>query len=1047
MKKSFLAFSMAVLVGGYAFSNTDTVYISPNNDGVQDALEIPLQIKERRYVKEWSLVIENEKGEVVRTIGNKDKRPTRITFKTFWKALFTPKTGVDIPSSVTWNGLTDNSEIASDGTYFYYFTASDDNGNSAKTEKLSVVLDNTAPEINVQQPSQDGKIFGEGAKVAFSVNQSGSEEDEWQGVFTDSQGKIVRTYKWTKSEPLKFEWTGTDDSGSPLPDGVYNYKVSAKDRAGNVSPSAGISNIIYSAEKPVTNITLNGSRYFSPNSNGVNDTVAFDVKIPQPDVKSGNKIVDWAVKIVDENGKICRTFSGKDNPPSRIVFDGKGDDKKDVPEGQYQAVVTAKYLNGYEPDVIKSPVIVLDKTAPSAKIKASSMTFSPDGDGNLDNLVIAQDFAVKGGSPVDSWTGKIVNEKGDVIRTYNFGSYPPESVVWDGLDDKNTLAANGKYNYLLSATDLAGNSAEIKLDSVTLDTSKTELLLAVSPAAFNPAGSDSSRSSVKLTPVVKAGSTINSYSLEIKGANGKSVWKQEGSSLPKSISWNGLASDGSRCDDGIYTATLQTKSANGAEAKISAQPFTLDTVAPAIEVTAPYALFSPDGDGIKDSVKFAVKSSAEDSWNATIYDSKNHPVRNFSWKGKIPENIEWNGTDSSGNKIADGTYRIAFECEDAAGNKGSAEIDGITVDSREAKAYVTAELDAFSPNGDNYLETQKFTIRTTLSDGIESWNFAIATPEGKIVRQWSDKDQKNLPSEITWNGAGNDNKIVEGAFSANLKITYAKGNTVDVKSSAFICSVTPPAIGVQTAPQYFSPDNDGENDDLFIKLSCSDIVPIKSWSLQINDPQNGKSFWRTSGKSSITERIVWDGRGNNGELVQSAMDYPYVFTVTDSLGMTSTYEGLISVDILVIRVGDVLKMAVPSIIFRQDEADFGVQVVDAKGNITKPGITPAQAKNNERVLKRVAQILNKFKNYTVTVEGHANSVTGLEDEETTNKYGKALEPLSKARAEFVKGQLKSYGVDAARLTAVGRGGRQPVAARGDKDNAWKNRRVEFILNK
>ena len=42
---------------------------------------------------------------------------------------------------------------------------------------------------------------------------------------------------------------------------------------------------------------------------------------------------------------------------------------------------------------------------------------------------------------------------------------------------------------------------------------------------------------------------------------------------------------------------------------------------------------------------------------------------------------------------------------------------------------------------------------------------------------------------------------------------------------------------------------------------------------------------------------------------------------------------------------------------------------------------------------------------------------------------------------------KKNGVDSARLTAVGRGGSQPVVARSDKDNWWKNRRVEFILNK
>lgn len=1046
MKKSILAVAAVLLVSEAVYSEKSPVYISPNNDGRQDVLEVPFKIRENRYVKDWSFIIEDEKGHIVRTIGNKEKRESKITFKTFWKALFTPKSGVTVPSSVVWNGIMDDGDVAPDGTYYYYATATDDNGNSAKTKKLVVIVDNTPPEVELAQPSANEKIFGEGAKPVLAIRQNGSEEDSWTGIFSDSTGKAVRTYKWTSSSPLSFEWNGSDDSGSPLPDGVYTYKVSATDRAGNDSNPATVTNIIYSADKPATNISISGSKYFSPNGNGINDTISFFVKIPVPDVKSVNKLVEWSVKVNDKSGKTVRTYSGKDNPPSKIVFDGKTDSGSEAAEGLYQAVVSAKYSNGYVPDLVKSPEFTLDKTPPLAKVKAKSSVFSPDGDGNSDVMVISQSAASDAGSPVENWTGKIIDSEGNAVSQFDFGSFLPDEVEWNGLDDSGKLAADGKYKYVLTATDLAGNSSETTVSEINLDTSKTELLLAVSPAAFNPAGTDKSKSSVKLSPVVKAGSTINEYTVEVKDINGETVWAQSGTSLPSSISWSGLKSDGTRCDDGKYFASLATKSANGSEAKTSSQLFVLDTVAPEVALSTPYTLFSPDGDGKKDTLNVTAQTSNEDKWTANVLNSANEVIRSYTWQGKAPESIVWDGTDSAGNKVVDGTYKLVVLAEDAAGNKGSAEIGNIKVDNREAKAYITAEHDAFSPNGDNFLETQKLSLRPSLKDGVDSWSVSIVTPEGKVVKSWSDKDQKDMPAEIIWNGLDSEEKVAEGAFIANLKMSYAKGNEIDVNSSLFICSVTPPQLTVKTAPQYFSPDNDGENDDLYIQLKGNDVVPLKNWSFTIKDP-NGKPFWSTSGKSSITERIIWDGRGKNGELVQSATDYPYTFTVTDTLGMTSTVEGKIEVDILVIRVGDVLKMAVPSIIFRQDAADFGVRVVDAAGNVKKAGITEAQAANNERILKRIAQILNKFKNYTVTVEGHANSVTGTEEEETTNKHGLALEPLSKDRAEFVKSKLKSYGVDGSRLSAVGRGGRQPVAARGDKDNAWKNRRVEFILNK
>lgn len=1042
--KSIILFAAICFISANLFAESDPIYISPNNDGIQDILEVPLQIKEKRYVNEWSFIITNEQGEVVRTIGNKEKRPDRITFKNFFKQLLTPKSGVDIPSSVIWNGIMDSGETAPDGVYYYSFTATDDNGNTAVTSQHVVIVDNTAPAVEIIQPSNDEKIFGEGAKTSLPVNQSGSEEDLWTAEFSDSLGNIVRTITWTKSAPLKFDWNGTNDHGLPVADGVYSYKVYASDRAGNVSNPASITNIIYSAEKPVTNIAINGGRYFSPNGNGVHDTMSFDIKIPEPDQsKTGNKLVSWEVLILDENKKAVRTYRGEENPPSTLVFDGKTDANIIAPEGSYSARVTAKYLNGFEPVPVSSPVFVLDTSAPSADVQISHTTFSPDGDGNLDTLLISQATVENTGSPIKDWKGTVFDSEGNVVKEFDFGSFLPETVVWNGLDSENMLSADGNYNYVLTASDLAGNATSVSSQRFALDTSTTQLILTVAPQSFNP---DSTN--VRLTPVVhtdsQSGSSVSSYKLEIKDEQGEVVWAEEASrALPSSISWNGLSFSQSKCADGFYTATLSTVSTNGAEATTTSLPFEIDSMPPAIELSVPYIVFSPDADENKDIIPIVVtSSSAEDKWTGTIVNESNQIVRTYSWQGEV-ESFEWDGTDDWGNRVEDGTYKMLLTSVDSAGNKATAEVEALVVDCRETKAFVTAELDAFSPNGDDVFDTQTFNVRLSLTEGISYWSFNITSPEGQVVKSWSSIESEEIPEVIDWDGNDNDGNVAEGAFTGNLFVSYEKGNVINSVSSAFICTVTPPELSVRTAPQYFSPDNDGVEDDLYIQLKEISAVPIQDWTFSVNDPENGNPFWTVGGKSSITERLIWDGRGNNGELVQSAVDYPFVFTVNDTLGMSSTLEGKISVDVLVIRYGDVLKIAVPSIIFRSDAADFGLSQKEGDG-----GLTQAQVDNNERVLKRIAQILNKFKNYTVTVEGHANNVTGTEAEETSTAYGNIpLEPLSQARADFVVARLKKYGVSSDRLTAIGRGGRQPVVAREDKANWWKNRRVEFILHK
>ena len=132
LKKAVLTCTLLAGISSMAFS--EPKYISPNNDGIQDELVIPLNISDKRYVQGWSLVILDENKNVVRTIENKVALPQKIGFKSFFKQIVTPKKGVDIPKEVIWNGAMNNGETAPDGKYFYYVTATDDNGNQGKTK-------------------------------------------------------------------------------------------------------------------------------------------------------------------------------------------------------------------------------------------------------------------------------------------------------------------------------------------------------------------------------------------------------------------------------------------------------------------------------------------------------------------------------------------------------------------------------------------------------------------------------------------------------------------------------------------------------------------------------------------------------------------------------------------------------------------------------------------------------------------------------------------------------------------------------------------------
>ena len=1008
------------------------LYMSPNNDGIMDELEIPLSIVDSRYVAEWSLVIENSNGDVVRTIDNKENRSDGASFGVFWNDLTSEKKGVEVPETLLWNGVMDSGETAPDGVYTYYVIAADDNGNLASSEKNSITIDNTPPSLMLVLPAENDMVFGSANKPSITIQQCGSDEKLWEAAVYDASGNPVRIWNWKNSSPEDIVWDGRNDKGLSVPSGVYSYNITSIDEAGNSAGTNQITNIIYDAVPRSINMTISGNP-FSPNGDGFRDTLEIT-----PVMVNYSGLIRWMITAENSTGKTVRTWSGGSVPPETFVFDGKDDKGTVLGDGVYKLKYTATFSNGQQSVIYKNCTI--KNKAASVSVIRDNAVFSPDGDGILETVTITQ--TVEG---IDNlvWTGQIIDSAGRAIKEYTWEGKPPKTVMWDGTASDGTIK-DGVYHYKLYAIDSAGNESVAETQSFELDTGTTEVLLAIDKHTFSPNG-DGIKDTVTFVPQIKTSGKITEYKLTVMDSTGNAVRVfTDKNSMPSTVEWNGISDKGIMCADGEYRASLYAKSQNGHENRVETQPFVLDKVYPEITVSVPYTLFSPDGDGRKDVFNVNVtKATTEEKWTASIIDSKGSSVRKFSWEG-VPSSFVWNGLDDSDNLVDDGLYELTISSEDSAGNSCEVKIPGIKVDTSPAKVFLTMESSAVSPNGDGKKDMQLFHVKLSPPEGVESWSFAIKDEDNITVRSWSTADSASVPAEIRWNGTDANGAICEGSYYGEIEVSFVKGNVVKERTGSFFSSVTPPLLMVKTAPKLFSPDNDGINDDLYILLSASASVPLKEWSFEIDDPQNGNVFWKTSGKTSITERMIWNGRSNSGELVQSAVDYPFVFSVTDELDMTSSVSGLISVDVLVILDGDVLKMQVPSIIFRSNEADFVGSDVDSAN-----GLSGEQIDKNMSVLARIAEILDKFKDYNVTIEGHANNITGTEEEETidSEEYGRALVPLSKERAEFVKQKLVEFGVSESRLSTTGAGGRKPIVPREDTENWWKNRRVEFILNK
>jgi hypothetical protein len=279
--------------------------------------------------------------------------------------------------------------------------------------------------------------------------------------------------------------------------------------------------------------------------------------------------------------------------------------------------------------------------------------------------------------------------------------------------------------------------------------------------------------------------------------------------------------------------------------------------------------------------------------------------------------------------------------------------------------------------------------------------------------------------------------------------------------------LSPPEINVELTPQPYSPINpDGEEQFLTANIHVKSVSPIYSWQVEIRDPESDELFVSLAQAGEIPETLIWDGRNLKGELVESGAVYNYTLTVTNiyhdsmidengyiipedkkdmvtgqKVNGSTIYHGAITIDVLVQREEKgLLRIIVPSIIFAPDTEGLS------------KGLDPVTAANNERILKRIADVLNYFSAYKVKVEGHANPVyppnsgnRASEEKGTARIPG--LQPLSERRAKAVVEYLVGLGIDRSRLTPVGMGGTRTRVEFNDKANWWKNRRVEFILEK
>ena len=998
--------------------DTTQEYISPNLDGVLDDLTRSIGITDERFIKGYRFLVYDSDGKQVREIVNKDERPENVSVKNIFDRLVYVNKGISIPEDLRWDGRSGQGSVVSDGIYQYHLESWDDNGNLGRSETGTVVVDNTPPSIEISTPYLVFSPNEDGNKDTLPITQKGSEEDFWQAFLTNVEGTEVAQFVWENNEPKSFDWDGKNRDEILSSDGVYTYRITSTDRAGNTY-GAQIDNIIINTQATPVNISINES-YFSPNSDGAKDTLNFQLEIP---VRSN--IERWQLLVTTLEGMMVRTFEGTQTIPETILFDGNNNDGAVLEEGGYLGQLNVLYVNGNNPKAV-SPQFTVDLTPPAASLSADLSIFSPNGDGNKDVVTIYQEA-----SEEILWSGIIEDLDGQPLRTLTWRGRADAKIQWTGHLEGGLLAEDGMYFYQLRATDRAGNIGTSKKIRIELDTEETEVFLSVDALQFSP-NADGVKDRITISPKIKVSTGIEQFELRIVDSSGEVIRTVMGQNrAPEDFSWDGLDNRGRRVTDGSYSAQLELNYHKGDEHEVGTSEFVVDTQSPTVQVSAEYALFSPDGDGSLDLLPLKQDSSAEDLWEGEFLDSGGAVIRSLFWKETAPD-FNWDGKDENGNKIPDGSYIYRVRSTDRAGNSVMAELKGIEIDTRLTPLFLTVSSNGFSPNRDGIRDEIEFSTYVGLTEGIKSWELSLSHSKTGVQKSFSGVSP--VPTRLRWDGRKEQGMAAEGNYQANFTVEYFKGNRPQVQSRPFTMDISPPEVALSIAPEFFSPDNDGIDDELTIGIKVRDLSRILEWTMEIRDPKD-RLFYSAGGKGLPTDRIIWDGLSNWGELVQAAEDYTLKFRIQDNLGNTRRLEKNIPVDVLVIRDGDKLKIRISSITFPPNSPDLAA--VDDAVKVAK----------NDKTLARLAVILSKYSSYKFRIEGHANNLSWQDPAKAAKEEKEELGPLSLSRAEAVKIALIVLGLDPGRISVAGLGGTSPIVPFSDTENRWKNRRVEFILLK
>jgi flagellar hook assembly protein FlgD len=198
-----------------AFATPDAPVLSPNGDGLSDALTFSFNVDREAFV---DLAVTDAAGDSVRTMSA-------------WSS--------GGSGTANWDGKDDAGSYVSDGAYSVVATPRNRAGKTGNSEGVDVSVMTTMRSPSVTPDlfyAADGDALGSVTNLSVTLD----EEATFWWKIADMDGHVVRTYingTTTAAGRVAWDWDGRDSSGEYVPEGTY-YSVTTAATAAGMSSNA-----------------------------------------------------------------------------------------------------------------------------------------------------------------------------------------------------------------------------------------------------------------------------------------------------------------------------------------------------------------------------------------------------------------------------------------------------------------------------------------------------------------------------------------------------------------------------------------------------------------------------------------------------------------------------------------------------------------------------------------------------------------------------------------------------------------------------------------